>query len=183
MERTKLLTFSVIGLLLLNLLTIGFITLKSGQFIGSEASRGPGAGREEPARIIVERLHFDEAQQQQYRELVRQHQQQTRQLNDKSVQLFQAYYDLLTASQPDSAKQQALAQQIADNQRQMAEVNFAHFRQIKTLCRPDQQADFIQLVDELARLFGRQQRPPRGPGHEPPGERPDGPPENFPLRP
>ncbi|MBN8823127.1 MULTISPECIES: periplasmic heavy metal sensor [unclassified Spirosoma] len=183
MERTKLLTFSVIALLLLNLLTIGFVVIKSGQFSQSEQPRGPFPRREEPARIIIERLHFDEAQQKQYREMIRQHQQQTQQLNDKSVQLFQAYYDLLTTPQPDSAKQQALSQQIADNQRHLAELNFAHFKQIKALCRPDQQADFIQLVDELARLFGRQQRPPRGPGHEPPGGRPDEPPKNFPPRP
>ncbi|GAB4031235.1 periplasmic heavy metal sensor [Spirosoma gilvum] len=182
MERTKLLTFSVIALLLLNLLTIGFVFVKSDFFPLSNERHGPLPSREGPARIIIERLHFDEGQQQQYWKMVRQHQEKTRQLNDESVQLFRAYYHLLSEPQPDSVKEQALTQKIADNQRQQAEVNFAHFQKIKALCRPDQQAYFTQLVDELARLFGQRQRSPGRPGHEPPGGRPDGPPENFPPR-
>ncbi|MVM39959.1 periplasmic heavy metal sensor [Spirosoma sp. HMF3257] len=191
MERTKLLTFSVIGLLLLNLLTIGYVVFKSGHFSQSDQSRSQPLGREGPARVIISRLHFDEQQQKQFLEMGRQHHQETRRLNEESVRLFRTYYSLLATTPPDTAKASMLARQIADIQRQIAELNFAHFQEIKALCRPEQQADFVQLVDDLARLFGRPQRPPRngndGPPEAtmggPPEEHPDGPPENFPPKP
>ena len=182
MERTKLLTFAVIGLLLLNLLTISFLVLKSNPLLRPDQPfKQPGG--EGPARLIIDRLHFDEQQQQQYLEMARQHHDQTERLNVKSVQLFQDYYSLLTAAKLDSAKANLLSRQIADIQRQIARLNFTHFQAIKSLCRPNQQVYFTQLVGDLARLFGRQQQPPRHDHDGPPGEHPDGPPENFPPHP
>jgi protein CpxP len=177
MERTKWLTFAVIGLLLLNLATIGFLVFKPGGGPQSRPGGGP-PGREEPAAIIIARLHFDQNQQQAYRKLVDQHQKKMRILNEQMKQLHQQFYGLLAATSTDSVRKTALSQQIADNQKAQAELNFRHFEQIKTLCRPDQQADFKELASELARLFGRQQ-PPRFD----PGRHPEGSPENFPPRP
>ncbi|MBD2702493.1 periplasmic heavy metal sensor [Spirosoma sp. BT702] len=181
MERTKLLTIAVVGLLILNLFTIGFLVLKSERQPLSISHEHPPMGG--PFRLIVERLHFDEEQQRQYRKMADRHHEQTVQLNDESVLLFQTYYKLLAAFQSDSSKTNTLVRQIADVQRRIAELNFAHFQEIKALCRPDQQADYNKLVDDLARLFGKPQRG-RGPSNGgPPESRPDGPPENFPPHP
>lgn len=178
MERTKLLTLAIIGLLLLNFLTIGFLVVKSGHIVHPGHPPGP-PGAEEPATVIIRRLHFDEVQQTTYHQLVHEHQNQTRTLRDQSAQLFRDYYGLLESDAPDSAKANALSQQIAMNQRKMAQLNFTHFQQIKALCRPDQQTDFKQLVSDLAKLFGQQQRPPRPGGNMPP----EGLPGNLPPRP
>lgn len=183
MERTKLLTITVIGLLLLNLLTIGFLILKPGPPARADQWYDPPREGRGPARVIIQRLHFDEQQQLQYLEMGRQHHQQIEHLNAESVQLFQAYYSLLPSARPDSAKANALVRQIADNQRQLAELNFAHFQQIKALCRPSQQADFTKLVADLARLFGKPQRPPRAGTDGLPEDHPEKTPENFPSHP
>lgn len=167
MERTKLLTFAVVGLLLINGLTLLFLVIKPGWL----PHPGPPGG-EGPAAVVIERLHFDARQEQQYRTLIRAHQGQTNQLNAQSVQLYRRYYALLTALRPDTAQANRLSQQIGNTQRALAEANFAHFNAINALCRPDQQADFDRLVDELSQLFGRPQRSGVG-----------GPPENRPPRP
>ncbi|QMW02036.1 periplasmic heavy metal sensor [Spirosoma foliorum] len=182
MERTKLLTLAVLGLLLVNLLTIGFLIFRSDQSPHKDQMQGPQPDDKGPSRLIIARLHFDEQQQKQYLDLVRQHKQQTMQLNTKSIRLFQSYYGLLTQVHPDSTKS-SLVRQIADVQQQIAELNFSHFQQIKSLCRSDQQADFAKLVTDLARLFGQRQRPPHSHGEGPPDDRPGGPPENFPPPP
>lgn len=179
MERTKLLTIAVIGLFLLNLITIGFLLVKPNQLLRPGDSRGA----EEPATIITQRLHFDSGQQQAYRLLITKHQEQTKMLNEQMVQLHRDYYGLLASTQLDSIQANALSQQIADNQRAQAQLNFDHFKQIKALCRLDQQADFSDLVNDLARLFGRQQRPPRLGAGGPPEGPPNGPPENLPPHP
>ncbi|MEZ0485140.1 periplasmic heavy metal sensor [Fibrella aquatica] len=170
MERTKLLTIAVIGLLLLNLITIGFLVFRPGilRRDGLGDSR-PGEG---PSRIIIERLQFDAGQQEQYRHLIRAHQQQTRVLTQQSILLHQAYYSLLDAEKPDSEQATSLSRQIGQNQQAQAQLNFSHFDDIKALCRPEQQANFRKLVSELSQLFGKQQRP-----HHPPH---DGPPEGPP---
>ncbi|SOD88060.1 Spy/CpxP family protein refolding chaperone [Spirosoma fluviale] len=178
MERTKLLTLAVVGLLLLNLLTIGFLFLKPDH--PQQPEQGPGRpGAESPAAVIIERLHMDANQQAQYRQLVQVHQAQTRTLNQKTAQLYRTYYGLLEAPTYDAQQANVLSEQIADNQRAIAQLNFDHFNQIKSLCRPDQQTDFKRLVSDLARLFGRQQRPQR-PGMDGP---PPGPPQDLPPRP
>jgi len=159
MERTKLLTIALVGLLVLNLVTIGFLIRQSGP------PPGPGAPGEGPARLIIDRLRLDAGQQQQYRRLIDAHRRQTRVLADESAQLYRRYYGLLAADQPDTSQASSLSQQIAANQRAVAQLNYAHFRDIKALCRPDQRADFAQLVDELGQLFARPQRP--GPGGPP----------------
>ncbi|QDK77096.1 periplasmic heavy metal sensor [Spirosoma sp. KCTC 42546] len=179
MERTKLLTIAVIGLFLLNLITIGFLLLKPNR---PPHPGGPG-GAEEPATVIIGRLRFDAGQQKVYRGLITNHQEQTRALNEEMVQLYRDYYGLLAMSPPDSARANTLSQQIANNQRAQAQLNFTHFKQIKALCRPDQQGDFTELAKDLARLFGRQQRPPRRSPDGPPEGRPDESPENLPPHP
>ena len=155
MERTKLLTIAVVGLVLLNLIMIGLL------LFGPAPLLGHGGGNR-PARVIIKRLRFDASQQRTYRRLVTEHQRQTRELALESARLHQAYYELLVAEQPDSVQANRLSQRIGTNQRAQTQLNFAHFGQIKALCRPDQQADFARLVTELTQLFGQQ--PPPGPG-------------------
>ncbi|MCX6214484.1 periplasmic heavy metal sensor [Spirosoma sp.] len=176
MERTKLLTFAVVGLLLLNLLTVGFLFFKPEQ--------GPPGrpGAEGPAAVIIERLHLDASQQVRYRQLVKEHQEHTHTLNQKTAQLYRTYYGLLETPTYDARRANSLSQQIADNQRSIAQLNFDHFTQIKSLCRPDQQEDFNRLVSDLARLFGRQQRP-LGQGRPGMGGPPPGAPEDLAPRP
>ena len=171
MERTKLLTLAVIGLLLLNLFTIGYVALRSGP--PPHPDQPPGSGG--PAALIIERLHLDARQQARYAELRDQHQQSLRSLNDEAVRLYGSYYGLLEADSLDPVRATALSQQLAQNQQAVAGVNLTHFQQLKALCRPNQQADFRRLVGDLAQLFGRPPRPNR--------RDTNGPAENFQDRP
>ncbi len=158
MERTKLLTVAVLGLLLLNMFTIGFLMVNADAFRRPESPRQNGDG---PARLIMDRLGFNEEQRQDYQKLVAAHRGQTKVLSAQSVQLHRSYYELLLPKEPDTVRENVLSQQIAQNQRAVAKLNFEHFAQIKALCRPDQQADFTRLVGDLSRLFGHQPRPPQ----------------------
>ena len=180
MERTKLLTVAVIGLLLLNLLTVGFLIVKPMRNRPLHPDHLPEQSDSNgPESIIVERLHFDPTQQKQYHQLVTRHRSQTRNLSSQMVQLYKDYYGLLASDQSDSARANALSEQIAANQRAQAELNFDHFKQINALCRPDQQGDFHRLVSDLSNLFGHPQHPPRPNGEGPP----EGSPENLPPHP
>lgn len=164
MTTTKLLTIAVVALLILNMGLVAVLFWKPTQ-------NGPSDGG--PKTVISRRLHFDTSQQEQYDKLVDEHRHQTRQLNQAGVRLYRQYYQLLKTNQPDTVRSARFSQEIAANQRAIAELNFAHFSALKALCRPDQQADFTRLVDDLTELFGRNPRPNRR------GSPPPGPPENF----
>lgn len=186
MERTKLLTLIIIGLLILNLFTISVVWFKSSSAQLLDHPDLPPPGREEPSTLIIRRLHFNEQQQRQYRELVAEHQDRTQQLNNQAAQLYRTYYGLLASPSVDTVRANSINQEIAHNQQVTAQLNFSHFQQIKALCRPDQQGYFTNLVDELAHLFGRRQHTPHQPPGGPPGPHPDGPPgepENFSKKP
>jgi len=163
MSKTKLLSIAVTGLLLLNLGTLGifFFNKPSRPHHPGEGPRGEG-----PKKIIIERLHFDEAQQKEYEILVNDHKSKMFALNDASRALHDALYNLLIAETSiDDAQANKLIAEIADNQKALDELNFDHFRKIKMLCKGSQIDDFNKLVGDLGELFSGRRPPRHNPGN------------------
>jgi periplasmic protein CpxP/Spy len=154
MNRTKLLTIAVIGLLLLNLGMIGVLFFTKPEFpMMDQGPRGEG-----PKKIIIERLHFDEQQQKEYELLVNEHKSKTQELHTASRAMHDELYLLLKSEPVDESKASSIIQSIADNQKSVEELNLNHFQKIKALCKPEQIKDFNLLVDDLGKLFA-----PKGP--------------------
>ncbi|TAE21754.1 MAG: periplasmic heavy metal sensor [Cytophagales bacterium] len=146
MERTKFLTIAVIALFILNLATIGFMLLRPPMPPGGRSGMGgPGA-------VIADRLHLDADQREQFRALQDERHEQLHPLNVKAGDLYTTYYILLRAERVDTARANAISRQIGQNQQAIAQVNFRHFQQLKTICRPGQQADFGQLMGDLTKI-------------------------------
>jgi Spy/CpxP family protein refolding chaperone len=160
MNRTKLLTIAVVGLLLLNL---GTLTLMMFKQTGPHPVGSPHCG-EGPKKIIIERLNFDEEQQKQYEVIIKDHQFKMKELNRKSRELHDELYSLLTAADIDKTKSDTIIQQIAKNQKELDNLNFDHFQKIKAICKSDQLERFNGLVIDLTHLF----RPKDGPKNGPP---------------
>jgi len=161
MNRTKLLTIAVIGLLLLNAGTLGMLLLRGpGHHPHGDMPPPPPRG-EGPKHIIMERLHFDDAQRKQYEALIDDHRKRSDELHEASRNLHKELYSLLAADTADKARASALILLIADNQKITDHLNFEHFQQIKAICRPEQLSDFKELSKELSELFGPKGPPPR----------------------
>ena len=159
MNRTKLLTIAVIGLLLINLGTLGIMIMhRPPHPPHGEMMPPPGEG---PKQLIIDRLHFDDAQQKQYEALIDVHRKKTNELHDASREMHNQLFSLLKTEPVDKAKADTLIQQIADNQKEIDNLNFDHFEKIKGICKPEQIEDFNELAGELAELFGPKGPPPR----------------------
>jgi Spy/CpxP family protein refolding chaperone len=155
MNRTKLLTIAVIGLLIINLGTLGMMFLaKSVHPMHPEGPNGEG-----PKKIIIERLHFDEQQQQKYQLLVDEHMDKTKELHNESRGMHDELFVLLKEEPVDKTKADSMIQSIANNQKAIEQLNFEHFQKIKMLCKPEQVKEFNSLVDELGELFAPKGRP------------------------
>lgn len=142
MDKIKILTYAVIALLLLNLATIGFVV-----------SRPRDRHRPEPREIIIEKLHFDETQQDEYEQLIFWHRGQIKQLDEKIIETKKELYAQLIKNVIEKKTKDSLITTISVYQKQIEATHFKHFQDIKKLCRKDQVQNYFDLTAELSRLF------------------------------
>lgn len=146
MNKNTFKTALIICLALSNILLVVFIASK------------PRDGRpdpDRPKRMVIEKLHFDEQQVADYQVLIDEHRRQIRELDQQIIALKNELYSHLT-EQNNKAISDSLTAEIAKVQQRIEQVHFAHFTDIKKLCRGNQQADFEALSQELTKIF-----PPR----------------------
>ncbi|WP_293890347.1 hypothetical protein [Flavobacterium sp.] len=158
MEKTKLLTITIIGLLLLNLGTLGFLF-----FNGFKGHRQLHDSRPMPREIIIEKLHFDTQQQKEYDKLITWHRAEITRLDDAIRKAKNDLYSGLSKDKIDLQTKDSLISVINSNQKQVEETHFKHFEDIKKLCRKDQMENFNDLTEEFGRIFAPK---PHGPRHD-----------------
>ncbi len=153
MEKTKLLTFGIIALFVLNLGTLGFLLLS-----GSKGNRPPEhgpEGRSKPREIIIEKLHFDDIQIKEYDKLIQWHRSNITKLEDQIRDSKNELYLQLNENPFNQKTKDSLTDVLAASQKQIESVHFKHFQDIKKLCKEEQMDDFAQLTEELSRLFSK----------------------------
>lgn len=158
MEKTKFLTYTVLVLLLLNLLTIGFLFFnhrnileKKDSFIGND--------RPKPKEIIIERLHFDKQQIAAYDITIKEHQQSIRNLDDSIRTLKNELYKELAKPEVNEKTKITLIEALANCQKKIETTHFNHFQDIKKCCKKEQLEEFNSLTEELSRIFSKPPRP------------------------
>ena len=161
MEKTKLLTITVIGLLLLNLSTLAFLLVS---YPGEhKRPNDRPEGKPNPSEIIIERLHFDVNQQKEYDKIIQAHKGEIKILDGNIRTVKNELYAHLKQPQVDVKIKDSLIAVINANQKQIEQTHFKHFTAIKKLCRKDQEEDFNELTEDLSKIFAPN-KPPR-PGH------------------
>lgn len=143
MSRQKL-SILIIGTLLLCNITLMWQVWHT-DILSREHSRGEG-----PRCEIIERLKFDKQQVQQYDVLIQEHRTQMRQKEEEISSLKTLLYQTLTDS---SLSKDSLILLIARQQTEVEYINLKHFKNIGTICHPDQKKDYNELVMHLAQLF------------------------------
>lgn len=147
-DQTKLLTFAVVSLLLLNLGTLGFL-------VSQAKPHGSARG---PQKHIVEKLKLDEAQQAAYQTLIGKHRAAIRAADKQRNDLKNDLYALLKSAEINAVRRDSLLGELTKNQAIVEQTHFAHFEDIRRLCRPEQVSDFNSLANELSKLFGKNRK-------------------------
>ena len=151
MKKTKLLTITVIGLLLLNFAVLAFLFVSGSR--GHKQPTDRPEGRPNPREIIIERLHFDDNQQKGYDNIVQWHKGQIKKLDENLRSAKNELYTQLKQPQVDIKFKDSLIAVINTNQEQIEETHFKHFEDIKKLCHQDQLEDFYELTEDLSKIF------------------------------
>lgn len=157
MNKTKLLTIAVVGLLIINLgvLALFFFTKPS-----ALPEKMPFSEQQGPKKIIIEKLHLNRVQVQEYEVLIKTHQEKIKTLNDSIKSYKNELYATLVND--TSSIKDALISKIAVLQQKIEQTHYDHFIEIRAICKPEQYKYFNELTEELSSFFGsnRQAPPP-----------------------
>jgi len=146
MTKNRFYIFIIIGLLISNILLVAFVL-----------SRRP-PHHSGPRDLIIERLHFDEKQVQQYDALIQKHRTQITEKEQGMMNLKTQYYSLLKNN--NQTKGDSLVLQIGKISMETEKINFKHFQDIRKICYPDQMKNFDNLIEDFESLFAKGSKPP-----------------------
>lgn len=146
MTKNRFYIFIIIGLLISNVLLVAFVLMR-------KPPRRSG-----PRDLIIQRLHFDEKQVQQYDGLIQQHKMQIKEKEYEIMNLKTQYYSLLKNN--NQTKGDSLVQQIGKISMETEKINFKHFQDIRKICYPDQMKNFDNLIEDFESLFAKGPKPP-----------------------
>jgi hypothetical protein len=162
MDKIKLLTYAVVGLLLLNVGIIGFLFF-------SRPNRNPEENHRRPKDVIAEKLHFDAKQIEKYESIIPIHKDKIDSLDAINRELKSELYSQLKSPVVNMIEKDSIITLFLANQKRIEETHFKHFQDIKSICKVSQLQDFNALTQELGKMFSHKnfkqhppvRRPPR----------------------
>ena len=161
MDKIKLLTYAVIGLLLLNVGIIGFLFF-------SRPNRNLEENHRRPKEIIAEKLHFDANQNEKYESIIPIYKDKIDSLDAINRELKSELYSQLKSQVVNSAIKDSIINLFLANQKQIEQLHFKHFLDIRNICKTSQLQDFNALTQELGKMFSNQNSTPHPPREKPP---------------
>ena len=154
MRREKLLTLSVIALLLLNITLLVFLFLDRKSH--PHHSGNPDHRMHGPKHIIIKKLDFDEQQIKKYESIIPEHKNSIDSLLPALELAKKQYYQLVAGEEQQNSH--FILEKIADLHKKIDSTNFNHFLKIKSICKPEQLDRFNNLSRELSELFSNKKR-------------------------
>ena len=139
MTKIRVLSIGIVCLIILN------ITLIIAVFIG-----GPRPFKA-PRNFIIEKLEFTPSQVLMYENLIVEHKASITSNAEDIKKLKEALYKTLITN--DKTRKLELLNEISKSKQKIELIHLKHFEDIKGICKPEQQEQFMDLVEELPRLF------------------------------
>lgn len=170
MSEGKFLKIVIVVLLLINIGTLGFLFFRRPPH--HMAGGQPGGG-ENPAQYLRRELALTDDQESKFKSIREAHHDQVQALRERMATYRKELYNGMKQPSTNSASSMVWIDSLANTQRQIEQITYAHFTQVRALCTPAQQQKFD---DVIAQAVGRLNGPPQGPPPGPDGPPPPGPP-------
>jgi protein CpxP len=158
MKKEKVLSILVITLVVMNVIVISFL------FLGRHhhppgMPHGEPWGPPRPDKIIIETLHLNSAQQLKFDVLKHEHHEHIVQLDEEYEKTLISYLNLLEGPDGRADTKDSLEKQLGHIQTQKAAITFAHFKELQSICTPEQRKEFQKLIPILTRVIAPPGRP------------------------
>jgi len=183
MKNFKPLIVIVALLIIANCVLVGLLWYRN--YSKPKTDKQPGG----PAfEYLTRELKLSPQQSKQYKAMVAEHRNFTREVNDDQRARRDSFFDYLKEPNVDKAEIDALEKRIINDQRRLDSATFYHFRAFRAILTPVQQSHFDEVINSVLHMMARPQGGPggnhpgmQGPtGQQPPihGGRQMGPPES-----
>jgi len=166
-NKQKLLSNLFIALVILNLITIGFIWFH----YEKENKKASNDDTFDVKTFIITKLGFDEKQASEFDILRREHFETVQKLNQEIRKEKEAMFNNLKNNKSDTAIAYQHISRIMMLENQVEKLTFDHFQKVRALCNPEQEKIFDMVIQDILRNMNN---PPNGPNHGPPSMRPPG---------
>lgn len=173
LENSKFTGTALLLLLALNSVLLVLLVLKKPDNSANVVVNPRQAGG--PKDFLIHELNLDAAQTAKYSEMARQHHDKIQRIEADVRQLRDSMVSQLESASPDTAIISRLAQKVGQDQVQLDQITFDHFRELRSICTPEQQARFAKVIRQALHMMRGPQGPPRG-QQGPPPMNGDGPP-------
>jgi len=138
-----------IALAVLNVILVTFLFIKKSK------------KRIRPREVVIEKLDFTPQQIERYDELITVHKANVKK-SGRSIQFAkQALYNQLAMKEQNATVLDSLKDKISLAQRNIENIHYNHFLDIKKICRPKQQPAFDALTVEISQIFNPRKRHPK----------------------
>jgi Spy/CpxP family protein refolding chaperone len=160
----KWLTIISILLLVANAVTLTLLWTNKEKHHRDEAAPMPPPPQGQAFEFITKELSLTQAQQDAYKILREEHQAAQRVLQDSIRFAKDAFFDLLKSPAVKDTVLQAASNKGLAFQQQLELMTFKHFQKVRTLCTPEQQKRFDEIIKQvLLQMSGPRMRPPGPP--------------------
>ena len=148
MSESRFLKSVIIGLLLLNAGTLGYLFMQ-GRHPGGDRPGPPGPGGR-IAHFLRDQLQLTDAQEAQFRNMREEHHEEMRRIHRRVQDAHQQLYGLLhDGYQPaDSLAAIPFIDTLTNAGRSVEWLRFSHFRNLRDICTPEQQQKFDRVISD-----------------------------------
>lgn len=170
--------FAIVFLVVANLATVTFFWVERFREAKPKQEIFRNPRHPQPPKLLLEELKFSTNQQKQYDDLFEKHISQVGVLKDSIRKAKEAFFTLLGNSQIPVDILQKKANEAAALQGRLDMLTFEHFKQVKSICTPDQQKKFDEIIQTvIERMAPPPPPPPPGRGSGRDENRPPPPPQ------
>jgi len=159
----------VLLLVATNLATLIYLWLPPKNRLAPPNRKGPD--------LLIKELKLTDSQQASFSKLRDEYQADIMPLRDQMKNAKDDFFSLLKTDTANTIVVEVAAAKSARVQQLLDMANFDHFKKVRSICSPEQQERFDEIIQDVMRQMGPSGGRPQG-QHPPdgPGNRPDGPP-------
>lgn len=146
MENTKFLKTVIFILLIINIGTLSFLWINH-----PPKDKGPHRGGE-IGEYLMHELKFNPEQRGVYEQMREDHRNAVKALRDSVEQLRNTLFDQMGKTPTDTIHIHELADSLSHLQEKIEISTFYHFQKVRSICTPEQQIEFDQVIKEGLRM-------------------------------
>ncbi|CAN5303172.1 hypothetical protein BH09BAC2_BH09BAC2_04780 [soil metagenome] len=161
-RRNNILLTAVVVLIILNITALAI-------FFSHNKSPDPEA-KGGPVYFLDKQIGFDSAQKIKIEALTKEHRQQSGIIRRRIGESKDYFFSFLKGNDSTGTNTDSVLDVIVADQRQLDKLAFQHFKKIRSLCNPQQQEKFDEVIEQTMRSV----MPPPPPGNAPPPPPPIG---------